>query len=172
MTALVVVAATIAGGSYALARDGNGGGAFNTTLSGWQEVPTQVRMGEGRFHAKVRHVGGEPVIEYVLRYSGLEGDAAQAHIHVGDEHENGAVATFLCGGQDKPPCPLRAGEVRGTIDRPDVGTPQSAGQGVATGEIEDLIRAMRRGEAYANVHTTVAGGGEIRGDLRRGGGRD
>jgi hypothetical protein len=167
--ALVTALAT---GSFAIARGGGGGGgSFDTKLTGWDEVPTQVRPGEGRFHARVVSVAGEPAIEYVLRYSGLEGDAAQAHIHVGDSHENGGVAAFLCGPQassDKPACPPRAGEVRGVIDRADVVGP--AGQGVAAGEIQDLIRAMKRGEAYVNLHTSVATGGELRGDLRSHGG--
>lgn len=168
---LGAVVTALASGSFAIARGGGGDrGTFDTKLNGWQEVPSQVRMGEGRFHARVIRLAGEPALEYVLRYEGLEGDAAQAHIHIGDQHENGGVSAFLCGpatSSDKPVCPLRAGTVRGVIDRVDVIGP--AGQGVDPGEIEDLIRAMRRGEAYANVHSSVAPGGEIRGDLRGGG---
>jgi hypothetical protein len=42
-------------------------------------------------------------------------------------------------------------------------------QGIAAGEINELIRAMRAGVTYANVHTSLFGGGEIRGQI--GGGR-
>jgi len=165
LAALVgVLVAALAGGSYALARDGGGKKSFRAHLDGWQEVPSQVTTGKGRFHAKV--VGGN-TIAYTLRYEDLEGDAAQAHIHIGGTHENGDVSAFLCGGGDKPPCPPREGEVSGVIDAADVIGP--ANQGVEPGNIADLIRAMQnRDGAYVNVHTTRAGGGEIRGDLRHG----
>jgi len=40
-----------------------------------------------------------------------------------------------------------------------------AGQGIAAGEFEEAIRAMRNGAAYANAHTTVYPSGEIRGQI-------
>ena len=44
-----------------------------------------------------------------------------------------------------------------------------AGQGIAAGEINELIAAMKAGFTYANVHTATHGGGEIRGQIRAGG---
>jgi hypothetical protein len=41
-----------------------------------------------------------------------------------------------------------------------------AGQGVAAGELADLIRAIRAGAAYVNVHTATYPTGEIRGQIR------
>jgi hypothetical protein len=38
-----------------------------------------------------------------------------------------------------------------------------ARQGIAAGEFEELIEAIRVGAPYANVHTTGRLGGEIRG---------
>jgi hypothetical protein len=38
-------------------------------------------------------------------------------------------------------------------------------QGIAPGEFAELVRAMRAGVTYANVHTTTHGGGEIRGQI-------
>jgi hypothetical protein len=40
-----------------------------------------------------------------------------------------------------------------------------SGQGVAPGEFEEAIDAMRDGAAYANVHTMVYPSGEIRGQI-------
>ena len=40
-----------------------------------------------------------------------------------------------------------------------------AGQGLAPGEFDELVRAMRAGATYANVHTTLVPGGEIRGQI-------
>jgi hypothetical protein len=42
-----------------------------------------------------------------------------------------------------------------------------AGQGVEPGNFADLLRAMRKGESYANLHTSPrAPGGEIRGQIK------
>lgn len=179
VAALVVAAVTaLATGSFAIAkRGGDGGSRFSTKLSGWQEVPTQLTTGEGSFRARVIRVAGDLAIEYTLRYEDLEGaPTIGAHIHIGDVHENGTIAAFLCPNTPQvPACPPREAELRGVIERSDVGTQASApGQGLNPGEIEDLIRAMRRGETYVNVHTggtpPRAPGGEIRGQIRRGGG--
>jgi hypothetical protein len=170
---LVVVVAALAGGSYAVARGDGSGSRFSARLDGWQEAPSQVTSGDGSFRARVTRVGGDLAIQYVLRYEDLEGPAGAAHIHIGSKHENGAVSAFLCGGNEAP-CPPTEGEVEGVILRGEVSPGgSSTGQGVAPGEIEDLIRAMRRGETYANVHTfggppPRAPGGEIRGQIRRG----
>ena len=153
-------------GSLAVAKRGGDRGGLSARLDGWQEVPSQVRPGEGRFFARIVRMNDDLAIEYVLRYRGLEGDASAAHIHIGSWHENGGVSAFLCGGGGKPACPAREGEVHDVIDRDDVVGP--ADQGVAAREIEDLIRALRRSEAYANVHSSVAPGGELRGQIERG----
>ena len=54
--------------------------------------------------------------------------------------------------------------VNGTATSADVVA--VATQGVAAGELADVIRAMRRGDAYVNVHTTTYPGGEIRGPVQ------
>jgi hypothetical protein len=75
---------------------------------------------------------------------------------------NGGVATFLCGGGGKPACPP-SGTVTGTISASDVIGPAS--QGIAAGELDALVRAMRHGVTYANVHTDKFPDGEIRGQI-------
>ena len=39
------------------------------------------------------------------------------------------------------------------------------GQGIAAGEFAELVRAMRAGATYVNIHTTAFPGGEIRGQV-------
>ncbi len=160
-TLLVAVVAAAVGG-FAVAR-GGGDSHFKTRLDGWQEDPSQVTTGFGRFRARLVD---EDTIEFWLRYERLEGDAFMAHIHIGSHHESGGVSAWLCGagGTAQPPCPARAGEVHWFVERDDVTGP--LGQGVEPGKIEDLIRAMRHDEVYVNVHTMErAPGGEIRGDF-------
>jgi opacity protein-like surface antigen len=166
----LVAAALIA---TAIAKNGNGGGrSFSATLSGYEEIiagPPEggavSTVGSGTFTAKVRN---DPLrIEYRLRYEDLEGaTTSQAHIHFGQRHTNGGISAFLCGGGDKPPCTPDSGDISGTIDAADVIGP--AGQGIAPGELAELIRAMRNGVTYANVHTDLYPGGEIRGQIDRG----
>jgi hypothetical protein len=160
--------------------NGDGGKSFRANLTGYEEIipasfnaaPTPPTfageagavstVGSGKFTARVRE---DPLrIEYRLRYEDLEGAATtQAHIHFGQKHTVGGVSAFLCGGGDKPPCTPDSGDISGTIDAADVVGP--AGQGIAAGELTELIRAMRNGATYANVHTSTWPGGEIRGQI-------
>lgn len=135
-------------------------------LHPFNEVPAVSSTGSGEFTAVIR----DDAIEYELSYSGLEGTTVvQAHVHLGQKDVNGGVSAFLCGGGDKPACPL-AGTVTGTIDAADVIGPVA--QGIAAGELAELIAAIRAGQTYANVHTNKHPGGEIRGQIRDDRGQD
>jgi hypothetical protein len=146
--------------STAFAHGDNGGGG-KASLTGYQETPMSLSTtGHGSFRVKVR----SDELHYVLRYEDLEADAGAAHIHLGQRATSGGVIAFLCGGGDKPACPAREGKVEGVIDASDVIGP--AGQGIAPGELGEVIRALRHGAVYANVHTpTKYPGGEIRGQV-------
>jgi hypothetical protein len=154
---LALVAVLVA--SAALAH-GDNNGSGKAKLNGYQETPMSLSTtGKGSFRVKVRSDG----LHYTLRYEDLEADALFAHIHLGQRATSGGVIAFLCGGGDKPACPAREGEVTGVIDAADVVGP--AGQGIAAGELTEVIRALRAGAVYANVHTTKYTGGEIRGQV-------
>ena len=106
---------------------------------------------------------GSDEIQYELRYGDLEGGAVLfAHIHLGRPSTNGGVVAFLCGGGDKPACP-QSGTVTGVIDAADVIGP--AEQGIDEGEFRELVRAIRNGATYTNVHTEAFPNGEIRGPV-------
>lgn len=148
-----------------------GPNAVRTPLSGFQEVPAIVTGAEGAFHARLDSRTGQ--IHFRLSYDGLEGDVVQAHIHIGQAGVNGGVAVWLCSNLASPPtpagvpaCPSPPAVVEGTITAADVVGP--AGQGVAAGELGDVMRALRTGNAYVNVHTSSYPGGEIRGQLGAG----
>ena len=152
----VAVLAVIAAGA-ALAHGDNG--KSNARLNGFQETPSISTTGHGKFSVRLRSDG----IHYVLRYSELEANAAVAHIHFGQRHTAGGIVAFLCGGGDKPPCPAREGRVEGVIDVADVLAIPT--QGIEAGALREVVRALRHGAIYANVHTATFGNGEIRGQV-------
>ena len=61
-----------------------------------------------------------------------------------------------------PPCP-QEGTVKGSITAAQV--LEAVGQGLAAGDFEALVAAIRSGAAYANVHSSTFGPGEIRGQI-------
>ncbi|HKF14378.1 MAG TPA: CHRD domain-containing protein [Gaiellaceae bacterium] len=126
----------------------------------------------GSFEATIDDAAQE--IQFTLSYSGLEGDVRQAHIHFGQRSVNAGISIWLCetaateanriaaGSPDVPTCP-QSGTVESTVGVNHVIGP--AAQGIAPGEFAEIVRAIRAGRAYANVHTTKFPGGEIRGQI-------
>ncbi len=94
----------------------------------------------------------------------------QAHIHFGGRHQSGGISVFLCSNLTTPapppgtqPCPNPSGSVSGVIDADDVIGP--GGQGIASGQIDELLAALRAGVTYVNVHTMGYPLGEIRAQI-------
>jgi CHRD domain len=164
---LAVVVGVLAVSAVALADRGHGKGDskhFFAKLNGWEEDPSQVTTGRGSFKAEVESA---TQISFTLKYRNLEAtNVVQAHIHIGSRHESGGISAWLCGGTTQPACPAGpTATVTGIIEAADITGP--ATQGVEPGNFADLLRAMRKGESYANVHTAPrAPGGEIRGQVR------
>jgi hypothetical protein len=140
---------------------------FKARLRGFNEVPAISSTGRGEWRARIR---GDAV-DWELSYEGLEGTITTAsHIHLGQKDVSGGVSVFFCGGATTPACTNPSGSFSGTFTAADVVGP--AGQGIAAGEIAELIRAIRAGRIYANVHTNKHPGGEIRGQVTRRGDDD
>jgi CHRD domain-containing protein len=163
-----VAAVSIAGvlGTTALA---GGGTEIRERLTGFQEVPVVSTGAEGKFRAEVRR----DKIEYRLRWEDLEGTVTQAHIHLGQRDVNGGISVWLCGNPSatvNPPagtqaCPLtNPASIEGTVTAAQVVGP--TGQGIGPQEFDELLRAIRAGVTYANVHSTTFAGGEIRAQLK------
>jgi hypothetical protein len=119
---------------------------------------------------------GDISITYTLSYSGLEGDIRQAHIHFAQRGVNGGIVVFLCQTTfnpdptgHAPTCP-QSGTVTGTLTAANM-TGGALAQGIAPGEFGELVRAIRAGVTYANVHSAGTGvptnfaAGEIRGQI-------
>jgi hypothetical protein len=144
------------------------GKRLKANLSGFQEPPSVSTTATGTFEATVTDTS----ITYKLSYSGLEGALTQAHIHFGQRGVNGGISVFLCTNLGNAPTTVptpqaclepTAGTITGTITAADVFGPGT--QGIAAMEFSELVRAIRTGHAYVNLHTTKFAGGEIRGQL-------
>jgi hypothetical protein len=147
---------------------------YKAELTGYQEALLAISTtGDGSFKLRVNPAGTE--LTYELRYSDLEGTVTQAHIHFGAKGQTGGISAFLCTNLGNAPasppaqttqaCPPAPATITGTIIAGDVIGP--AGQGIGPGQLSELIDAIREGVAYANVHSTLYPGGEIRGQLRK-----
>src|SRR5688572_9819216 len=150
--ALLLVGAVV---TVASARNGNGKAHVKAELEGFQEVPSISTKASGEIKVKVNGSS----IKYELRYRDFDSTVLFAHIHFGQEGVNGGVAAFLCGGNGKPACPQGSGTVTGTITAENVKA--IAAQGLAANDIAALIRALKAGYTYANVHSEDFGTGEI-----------
>ena len=152
--------------SYALA----GGGTKNFTghpMTGYEENPDVSTVASGSFEARLSGDGDS--LAYELSYSGLEGTVTQAHIHFGKPAVNGGISIWLCESATNPSpsastpaCP-QEGTVSGEVSALEVVGP--AGQGIAPGEFAEILAALRAGHAYANVHSSKFGGGEVRAQI-------
>jgi hypothetical protein len=101
----------------------------------------------------------------------LRTPVTQAHVHFAQSKVLGGVVFFLCGTAvapgpaGTPTCPS-SGTVSRTIGATDIVGP--ADQGIAAGEMSRVLKAIRDGAAYGNVHSTMFPKGETRGQLKPG----
>ena len=164
-------AAVSAAGGGGAARDGGEGpnGAINEQLTGYEETPLALSTGgHGTFRAMITDAG----ITYTLTYDALEAPIRQAHIHFGAIGQSGGISAFLCtnlgnGPIGTPLCPAAPGSVSGLIEPGQV-FGGAAAQGLAAGEYDELVAAIRSGAAYVNVHSDKYPAGEIRGQIEHG----
>jgi hypothetical protein len=161
-------------GANAIAKDddkGKGHDNIRVHLKGFEEVPVVVTDAVGDVDLDINEAA--PSIAYQLTFSGLEGTVTQSHIHVGQRNVNGGIVLWLCQTATNPApaqaaatptCPgPNGGTVSGTLT-PNMMVAQPT-QGIPAGAFADVLRAIRAGKAYANVHTNTSPGGEIRGQL-------
>jgi len=153
---------------------GQGFKRISEFLTGYQETPAAISTtGNGTFKARISN--DESRIDWELSYSDLQGAVQQSHIHLGAKGTTGGITVFLCtnlgnGPAGTQPCPAPPATISGTIVAADVSPliPATAGarnQGLNTGEMDELIRAIRAGATYVNVHSSMWPGGEIRSQI-------
>ena len=176
-------------GATGLGHTDNGERRFREFLTGFKEAQAIVSThGTGTFAATINK--DEDEINYVLTFKNLEGDVRQAHIHIGHPQNSGNIVLWLCettqnpnpnAAADTPSClendPLdsRNGRVTGRLTAADIAA-SAAPNGITAGEFDDVLKLIRAGLTYVNVHSVSFPPGEIRSQIddhnHRGGGRD
>lgn len=154
-------------GTSAFGQDWQNREFLKADLTSFQQVPSVLATGHGRFEAAIDQDGS---IAWRLSYADLSSPVTQAHIHFGAGRTNGGVIVFLCGGA-KPACPA-SGTLTGTITAADVSVLPASNsdsvipQGIPPGDFAGLLNAIRSGDTYVNVHTQTFPSGEIRGQVQ------
>jgi CHRD domain len=113
-------------------------------LTGAQEVPARDTKGQGQAIFHLSDDGSS--LDYKLMATNIE-NVVQAHIHLGRAGVNGNIVVFLYG--LVPPAGGRHNGVLAT------GTIRASNliNDLAGASLDDLVAAMRSGNAYVNVHT-------------------
>jgi len=168
LATLIVVALGLAICNAALAEK------LKVKLQGYQETPNTLSSPAfGEFEATISP--HEDSIAWEMTYGGFPTPVLQSHIHFGQRALSGGISIFLCTNLTNAPpppatatqsCPTPGGTISGLITSSDVIGP--AGQGIAPGELAEIIAAIRAGYAYVNIHTQQFPSGEIRGEFMRG----
>jgi CHRD domain-containing protein len=168
MKRLVAVIGIAVLGSISMIGFAQGFKKISEALTGYEETPSAVSTtGNGTFKATISNDNSR--IDWELTYNDLEGAVQQAHIHFGQKGVTGPISVFLCtnlgnGPAGTQPCPAPPATISGTITAVDV-TNLANERGISAGEFDELIKAVRAGVTYVNVHSTRWPGGEIRSQI-------
>jgi len=131
-------------------------------LKGSEEVPPIDTAGTGDFKMRWFPQG---TVTFSLSFSHLSSPLSVAHLHFAPSKVAGGVMIFLCGGGGQPACPATTeGIITGTITAANVTGPTT--QGIAPGDLDSALEAVRKGLSYVNMHTANFGSGEIRGQVK------
>jgi hypothetical protein len=179
--AALTAAAFVLLGTQGKADDTN---KYSASFSGFQEIgsltgPTGAILSPAQGNLTLNVAKDKQSINYQLTYSGFVNPpgkintVTQSHIHFGKEHVAGGIMVYFCTNltvpppappaTKPPPCPSTNGTVSGTLTPSDVIGP--TGQNVTPGDFSALLAALKSNTAYGNIHTTVWGSGEIRGQI-------
>lgn len=137
---------------------------FSATMTGAEEVPAVPTTATG---TATFTISGTQ-INYTVNVTNLQNPVV-SHIHIAPMGQNGPVRLNLCGtGAPVPACATGNGVLATGSNGTTVGSPPIT--------FDDLVAAMRAGNAYVNVHTDDAqppsntgpgdmASGEIRGQI-------
>ncbi len=147
LSLIVAIAALLATAPLALAANPPTA-AFGGPINGAQEVGPVATAATGEATVVISADGA--TIWYIVKYSGLSGALAAAHIHIGAVGVNGGVIL---------PLVATASPMVGTLTAANF-TPSGA---ITT--FAGAVAAIKAGNTYTNLHTAANPSGEIRGQV-------
>jgi hypothetical protein len=130
---------------------------FFAKLRGRNEVPP-VRT-NARGEASFRLSGDGQRLHFNISLEDID-DVTVAHIHFGPKGVNGPVVVTLFGPLAKA-VSVREAELTGVITKDDLEGPLEGRS------LNALLKLMKSGNTYVNVHTVRFPDGEIRGQIKR-----
>jgi hypothetical protein len=151
---------------------------ITTRLSGLEETTATIQTpASGEFKGTISEDGTS--IKYEETWKNLSSTVTQSHIHFGRPGLTGGIVLWLCynpalikTAPTTVQCPTgNPATISGTLTADDVqASPAEAGgpnQGIDTGAagFAEMVKAIRTGSAYVNVHSGDHPSGEIRGRL-------
>jgi hypothetical protein len=133
------------------------GQTFSATLSGENEVPPTESNATGVAQFQLSDGDDGQEVAYSVNLTGFD-DITAAHIHSGNEGENGPIVATLSEGEEADGDSVEL-QFTGNIQTNDLAGP------LEDSEIADLVDLMNNGSAYVNVHTEIYPDGAIRGQI-------
>jgi hypothetical protein len=131
---------------------------FHSPLRGSEEVPPVMTNATGQNMLQLSKDGMS--LSYKLSVDNIE-NIGGAHLHLGARGENGPVVASLLPMGTKLSGPQKGMIAEGTITKANLVGP------LAGMNLSDLVKEMRAGMIYTNVHTTQHPAGEIRGQVMK-----
>lgn len=128
---------------------------FKASLNGAQDNTDSIGRGTAKF------VVTDKGIEYQLVISSID-EVTMAHIHLAPRGSNGPIVVWLR--PKAPPAEAPTGAFKGTYASGVITAKDLVGP-LAGMKLDDLLKEMKAGNTYVNVHTVPHPGGEIRGQI-------
>jgi hypothetical protein len=133
--------------------------SYYAELTGDSEVPPVSTEATG--NSTFQFTEGNTELSYVVSVSAIDNVIA-AHIHQGDETENGPIVLTLYDESDQQQLP--EGDIAGVLTAGNATAADLEGP-LSGQDLANLIGVINEGDAYVNVHTTDYPEGEIRGTI-------
>jgi len=131
--------------------------SFHAKLTGKDEVPSVKTKATGDVMFKLSK--DEKELSYKLDVKNIE-NASAAHIHLGKKGASGPPLVNLFTG------PKKEGKYSGELSKGTISATDLAGELMGK-TIDDLVKLIKSGDAYVNVHTDANPNGEIRGQIKK-----
>jgi hypothetical protein len=128
---------------------------FKAKLSGSESVPAVQTMAKGDATFTLSKDGKS--LSYNVTVSDIENVTA-AHIHLGKKGVNGPPVALITNEK-------RAGKFSGTLAEGTITEKELMGSLMGK-SVKDLVKDIKKGHAYVNVHTDKYPDGEIRGQIK------